>query len=206
VPIPVHQRGALARRQIGRPFFAGLVDNELIALSRNVTTREADAVEASLRRAAKAVGYNVLSGGMASTDSGRDLELTFRHAAFAADLAALRTDGTTFVQWKDLGSWRLLYDRPLEMETVRELSDDAQRLLRRGTPEQWQTVIAYLDAGRSVSPACKALAVHRATLYYRLDRIRELLGPEALDDGWRATSLHVALKLHHALTHRGAGI
>jgi hypothetical protein len=24
----------------------------------------------------------------------------------------------------------------------------------------------------------------------------ELLGPGALDDGWRATSLHVALKLH----------
>jgi DNA-binding PucR family transcriptional regulator len=95
---------------------------------------------------------------------------------------------------------------PLQLQTVRELSEDAHRLVERGTPEQRQTVIAYLDAGRSVGPTCKALSVHRATLHYRLERIRELLGPEALDDGWRAISLHVALKLHHALTQAGAGL
>jgi DNA-binding PucR family transcriptional regulator len=87
-----------------------------------------------------------------------------------------------------------------------KLSKDAHRLLHRGTPEQRQTVIAYLDAGRSGGPTCKALSIHRATRHYRLDRIRELLGPEALDDGWHATSLHVALKLHRALTQAGASL
>jgi DNA-binding PucR family transcriptional regulator len=53
---------------------------------------------------------------------------------------------------------------PLQKQTMRELSEDA-RLLRRGTPEQWQTVIAYLDAGRSAEPTGKALSIHRATLY-----------------------------------------
>ncbi len=78
---------------------------------------------------------------------------------------------------------------------MREISEDAYALLRDGGPEHWRTVLAYLDAGRSAPVACAHLAIHRATLYYRLNRVRQLIGSPALDDGWRA----VALTLHACL-------
>ncbi len=196
----------LARRQLGRSVLAGLDDDVLVTVFRGGTSRELRGFESFLRRVSTTAGYGLAGAGAAACELPADLEKATQRARFAADLCALRPDHKGFLRWEDLGSWRLLFGRPLCLETVAELSEDAQSLLARGTPEHWQTVVAYLDTGRSIAPTCQALRIHRATLYYRLDRIRELLGADALDDGWRAVSLHLALKLHRCLSQQGAGL
>ena len=160
------------------------------------TAGELTEFEAVLVRTAHSAGYDVAAAGAAVAATPGDLEEATCRARFAADLSSTRASDKAFLRWEDLGSWRLLYGRPLNSATVQAISDDAARLLRQGSPEHWKTVLAYLDAGRRAETACEALTIHRATLYYRLNRVRELLGADALDDGWRAASLHVALKLH----------
>jgi DNA-binding PucR family transcriptional regulator len=144
-------------------------------------------------------GIEVASAGSSTATDAHELEAAMERADFAAALSALLGKGAEPLQWQDTGSWRLLKGKALNEATVSELSEDAVELLKTGTPEQWQTLLAYFDAGRSVAATSQALSIHRATLHYRLERIREIIDPEALNDGWRAVSLHVALKLHQAL-------
>lgn len=84
------------------------------------------------------------------------------------------------------------------------VSDAAQRLLEAGGPGHGETLLAWLDNGRSTTATSEQLFIHRATLHYRLSRAREVLGEPVLDDGWRTTALHVALRLHAALQQTSA--
>ena len=60
------------------------------------------------------------------------------------------------------------------------------------------TLEAYLGADRSPTRAASALNVHVNTVYYRLDRIKALLG-DRLSDPRRAVDLQVALLAHRLL-------
>lgn len=57
------------------------------------------------------------------------------------------------------------------------------------------TLAAYLDSGRSVGRTAARLHVHANTVARRLERIRQLLGPDWQDRG-RALDLHLAVRLH----------
>jgi hypothetical protein len=54
-------------------------------------------------------------------------------------------------------------------------------------------VEAYLDAGCSVAVACRALFIHRTTLYYRLESMSGTVR-DALADGLQRSTLHLGLK------------
>jgi hypothetical protein len=192
----------LSRPRPGRPYLLHYAPQRLIVITRNRTARDASTVLAGINRLMRTGGIKVDSAGSAQASSPLELETTLDRADFAASRAALLKSGPDPLAWEDTGTWRLLQGRALNEATVAELSEDAWKLLQRGAPEHWQTVLAYLDAGRSVQATSQALNIHRATLHYRLERIRDILGPSALDDGWQAASLHVALKLHQAL-HQG---
>ena len=60
------------------------------------------------------------------------------------------------------------------------------------------TLAAWLDAGGNAPAAADALHVHRTTLHYRLDRIRELTGAD-LDDGGTRLRLHLGLAVARLL-------
>ena len=51
----------------------------------------------------------------------------------------------------------------------------------------------YLDLAGDVKAASARLNLHRSSLYYRLDRISQLLGSD-LSDGLIRLDLHLALK------------
>ena len=199
---PTDPQFDLARSPIGRPCLARCDAHQVTVIARHTSPREADALETHVQQRLRSAGHRVVVTGRASAATPLALKNAAGRAGFAAAVAELLGHELA-LDWADLGSWRLLHGWRLEPATVRALSDDAARLLQRGTLEQWQTALTYLDHGRSAVPTCRALAVHRSTLYYRLDRIRELLGADAMEDGWRAAALHVALKLHEALRARG---
>lgn len=102
--------------------------------------------------------------------------------------------GTTRAE--DLGMWRLLHGMTCSPELVAAASPAAAELWH--SPDQMRriTVEAYLDAGCSVVIACRALFIHRTTLYYRLESMSDTVR-EALADGLQRSTLHLGLKLLH---------
>ena len=62
------------------------------------------------------------------------------------------------------------------------------------SPNLAATAAAYLDHAGNVQRAAAELAVHRQTLYYRLQRIQALTGLD-LADGQDRLRLHLALTL-----------
>ena len=63
------------------------------------------------------------------------------------------------------------------------------------------TLEAYLQEARHHARTCAALHIHANTLYQRLDRVTEVLGPRWKEPD-RALELQVALRLHRLLADR----
>ena len=94
---------------------------------------------------------------------------------------------------EDLGAWRLLHAIDGDPELIISASPAAHELWR-SDPMRRLTVETYLDSGCNVSSACSTLHIHRTTLYYRLESKPDVVR-EALGDGLKRSTLHLALKL-----------
>ena len=94
---------------------------------------------------------------------------------------------------EDLGAWRLLHAIGGDPELIMSASPAANELWR-ADPTRRLTVETYLDSGCNVSSACSTLHIHRTTLYYRLESMPDVVR-EALADGLKRSTLHLALKL-----------
>ena len=87
--------------------------------------------------------------------------------------------------------------RPSSTSTVGPLlayDDEHQRDLAA-------TLETYLEQARHHARTCEALHIHPNTLYQRLDRVTEVLGPRWKEPD-RALELQVALRLHRLLADR----
>jgi DNA-binding PucR family transcriptional regulator len=112
--------------------------------------------------------------------------------------AALDTTDTSVASYRDLGSLELLLnldDAPLEAFVDRVLGPAAHN--------RWllDSLAGLLDAGCRWSEAADRLGVHRHTLRYRMDRLREVTGRHP-DDPEQRMELWLALKAHDALDAR----
>lgn len=97
------------------------------------------------------------------------------------------------VSWDALGAWRLVVDAPAAL-AVADVHPAAETLGALPRPELLLTARTVVDLGGDVAAAAERLHTHRATLYYRLDRIAALTGVD-LRDGSRRTDLQLALWL-----------
>jgi len=124
---------------------------------------------------------------------GRDLGRSLLEARAALDT----TDGS-IASYRDLGSLELLLnldDAPLEAFVDRVLGPAARN--------RWllDSLAGLLDGGCRWSEAADRLGVHRHTLRYRMDRLREVTGRHP-DDPEQRMELWLALKAHDALEAR----
>jgi hypothetical protein len=97
------------------------------------------------------------------------------------------------VTWDALGAWRLVVDAPDSL-AVADVHPGAEILADQARVELMTTARVVLDLGGDVTTAARELHVHRTTLYYRLDRIRDLTGVD-LRSGSGRTDLQLALWL-----------
>jgi hypothetical protein len=95
--------------------------------------------------------------------------------------------------WDALGAWRLVVEAP-DSVSVAEIHPGAEALAARSRSDLMTTARAVLDHGGDVTTAAESLHIHRTTLYYRLDRIADLIGVD-LRDGAGRTDLQLALWL-----------
>lgn len=131
-----------------------------------------------------------------------DLHAAAEQATLAASLAAILPQFHPAVDIRELGGWLLLAAVTPSPENLSLISPAAAALLAHPDSTQRQTVETYLDLGANVVAAADALFIHRATLYYRLERMPEVVRA-ALDDGVHRSTLHLALKLVRLWEARG---
>jgi hypothetical protein len=93
-----------------------------------------------------------------------------------------------------LGVWALLASVAGDRTALQVFSPAAYTLCTEGDETQRHTIEVYLDSACHVSDVCEQLHIHRATLYYRLDRMPQVV-KDALDDGSQRSALHMCLKL-----------
>lgn len=140
-------------------------------------------------------GIRILGIGTASPARGAtDLRGAADEAAIAATLAAALPQFHPSVDASGLGGWLLLASAAADPAHLHIISPAAHALYTLGDESQRLTIETYLDVGANVVAACEVLFLHRTTLYYRLERMPEVVR-DALHDGIKRSTLHVALKL-----------
>lgn len=120
---------------------------------------------------------------------------SYEQARQAAHVAASLPGLGPVADWSELGVYRALAQLSADQVGITllhpglvALLDDAEHL---GLA---QTLETYLDLAGNAQATAKALRLHRATLYYRLQRIEDLTAAD-LKDGNDRLTLHLGLKL-----------
>ncbi|HUG86081.1 MAG TPA: helix-turn-helix domain-containing protein [Euzebya sp.] len=111
--------------------------------------------------------------GVGATVIGPDrVHEAYRQARQAARVA-LHDTGTGPVAWWDrLGIYRILSQLPTR--TLAEAIDPRIARLVAQQPELARTLEHYLEHAGAITAVAEALHIHRTTLYYRLERIRDV--------------------------------
>jgi len=125
----------------------------------------------------------------------RNASASYAQARQAARLAGSLPELGPVADWATLGVFRALLQLPtdelrstiLDPRLVKLLESQASEVL---TP----TLEVYLDLAGDVQHTAMKVGVHRATLYYRLNRIEELTGA-SLSNGHDRLAFHVGLKI-----------
>lgn len=179
-------------------FIGAPIEDRLVLVSRNaVDGREKRSLLGAVELSCRRKGIVLRSAGIAELTQGVDPAEVLDRATFAATVARWE-EQEELREWEQLGAWTLFKGKEWSTELLRSISVPAHTLVKLDRPELWRTLLTYLDSGTSAPDTCEKLHIHRATLYYRLGRIREIAGGDVLDSGWSRTSVHLALRMWRA--------
>ena len=123
----------------------------------------------------------------------RDAHVSYRHARLAAKVAAVVPSMGDIARWRELGVFRALAQLPADAAES-ALDPRVAALFGAGDETLVRTLETYLDLGCDVKAASARLHLHRATLYYRLDKAEKLCGIN-LRDGHDRLAVHLGFKL-----------
>lgn len=123
----------------------------------------------------------------------KDAYLSYRQARLAARVAAVVPSLGDIARWRDLGVFRTLVQLPEEAGES-ALDPRVSRLFAAGDEDLVRTLETYLDLACDVKATSARLHLHRATLYYRLEKVERLTGAN-LRDGHDRLAVHLGFKL-----------
>ncbi len=154
--------------------------------------RLARALSTAARRHVGPAGEHIVAVGPAS-DSWTGLHAALREAVEGAPAAA-PSEGWHDVSQPDVDRllWQLRDTASLDVFVRRQL-DPLIEHDRQRKPELLPTLEAFLEHGARKTETAKTLQLERQSLYYRLDRIEEIVGAD-LSDGVTRLRLHLALR------------
>lgn len=117
--------------------------------------------------------FNVAAGPVAG-DVG-SISLSHRGALAALNVCERLEEFGPVATWAEVGSWGLLAEACEPVLMPGAIPEGLAKLLAtNGGDKLVETLETYLDLGGNAQLASKALFVHRASLYYRLNRVQEL--------------------------------
>lgn len=123
-----------------------------------------------------------------------DLAEAAEQAGMAAGIVGAVPQLGGFGDISSLGVWALLSSVAGDRSYLQVFSPAALALCTEADETQRHTIEVYLDGACHVTQVCEVLHIHRATLYYRLERMPQAV-KDALDDGAQRSALHLCLKL-----------
>jgi hypothetical protein len=129
-------------------------------------------------------------------DDAAHLPRSYREAMQALTVRLRQTDPRGLTTFEDLGLYRLLATPEGRHAAGAYVEDWLGALLAYDADRHAdliRTLTAYLDHGGNYDDTAAALHIHRSTLRYRLQRIRELSGHDLTHPDTRL-NLHVALR------------
>ena len=187
----VPPRGGLELRHGDHGVFVTGLDDATAASPRDLAERLLSLADEAVRDEAIEVVTRVGIGGAHPLPAARR---SYRQARDAVAVAHRVARFGRVAAWDELGVYRTLVRFPQELDDealhpglVLLLADDAHAPLV-------ETLEAYLDRAGDVKATAEALNLHRATLYYRLQRIEEITGTR-LKVGEDRLALHLGLRL-----------
>jgi sugar diacid utilization regulator len=174
----------------------GILGAEVLLLVPGVdepaATRAADGVLREME--AGLAGFTFALGRSRITEDAADLPRAASEALLAANVAQGATNGTALA-FEQTGAYRLLLstmsENPAELQ--RFYGETVEPLV--AYDEQYETELvvtleAFLEADGNVAGTAQRLFTHRHTIYYRLERVRELSGHDvSSSDGREKLSL-----------------
>lgn len=172
------------RRRRGAADYAWLAqDDRVVILARDPTTTVADELATA-----------GATGGLCTFTALSGLAEALRHAEVAALCARAEPALGPVAAWGRLGSWGIVADlwtsagRPLPVSPLLGLTT------HRRADQLFEALTAFLDTGGDVAAAAKALHLHRASLYRRIQRIEEATGLD-FSRGDDLLAAHLGLRL-----------
>ena len=186
----VPPRGGLEMRRADHGVFVLALDDAAVS-PRDTAERLISLADETARAEAIDVVTRVGIGGSGPLPAA---QRSYRQARDAVAVAQREPRFGRVAAWDELGVYRTLARFPPDLD------DDALHpgliaLLRDGAHAQLvETLEAYLDRAGDVKATAEALNLHRATLYYRLQRIEEITGAR-LKVGEDRLALHLGLRL-----------
>jgi hypothetical protein len=179
---------------LDRAALLGIAEGAIVLISNDVKHRTLiQRVETALQASPSKVRVRGIGSSM-TTEWKDGLREVYLEAAYAARIAGRVPETLHHTEYANLGALVLLRHIPWTKRSVAGISPDASALLSEGNTTNVQTLLAYLRWAGDARRTCAELNIHRTTLYYRLDRCRDHIG-DALEHGWRRTSLYLALVL-----------
>jgi hypothetical protein len=188
------QRVAPALGALDQPTLLGIVDGAMVLVSSDAKHRAlVDRIEVALEHGPSHIRVRAV-GSSRTVDWKDGLREVYLEAAYAARIAGRVPEAPHRTDYDSLGALVLFRHIPWTQRSIEEISADAAALLAEGRTVNSETLLTYLRWAGDTQRTCAELNIHRTTLYYRLDRCRGHIG-DALEDGWRRTSLYLALVL-----------
>lgn len=120
--------------------------------------------------------------------------VSIEQAQQAAEVAKSMPGLGPVAMWSELGVYRALARLSQDELGETALHPGLEALLTQDDRTLAGTLETYLDLAGNVQAAAAELQLHRATLYYRLQRIEQITGAN-LKDGNDRLTLHLGLKL-----------
>ena len=153
-----------------------------------------DDVDQLIVDAAATQGIPLRGSGSAALTADDDPAAVASAARIAADVSIAVPEASRARHAEQLGGWALLHSVARSRTTLALASPAAEALCALTDKTRRETVEVYLDVAGSPREACARLHIHRATLYYRLEHLPAVVR-DALADGLKRSTLHLALKL-----------
>jgi DNA-binding PucR family transcriptional regulator len=153
-------------------------------------------VKATERALAGLPGYRAAVVGVGEPQpSLADIATSYEQARQAARVAASLPGVGPLAEWRELGVYRALAQLSADQVGSSLLHPGLPALLGAGDEQVLaRTLETYLDLAGNAQATASTLQLHRASLYYRLQRIEEVARAD-LKDGSDRLALHLGLKL-----------
>lgn len=119
---------------------------------------------------------------------------SYRQAKLALTVATAMPAIGEVVRWAELGVFRVLAQLPNSEAMTSAIDPRVEAVLQLGDEALVETLETYLDLAGDAKLTADRLHLHRATLYYRLDKARRVAGID-MRNGYDRLAVHLGLKL-----------